>query len=49
MVSEFEKAQSRPEFYMPPPMDFPDAGASEQDVLDGVSEILGSDPVRDRE
>ena len=29
---------------MPPPMDFPDAGAPEQDVLDGVSEILGSIP-----
>ena len=44
MVSEFEKAQTRPEFYMPPPMDFPEAGESEGEVLEGVREILGSIP-----
>ena len=44
MVSEFEKAETRSELYMPPPMDFPEEGASEEEVLEGVRELLGSNP-----
>ena len=42
--SEFEKAGTRPDFYMPPPMPFPKQGSSDDEVLAGVKELLDQNP-----
>ena len=44
MVEEFEKAKTRPQFHMPPPMDFPKEGAPEDEVLEAIKDLLGSNP-----
>ena len=42
--SEFEKARTRPEFYIPPPMPFPEQGFSDGEVLAGVRDVLDRNP-----
>ncbi|MCH8205997.1 MAG: aminotransferase class V-fold PLP-dependent enzyme [Chloroflexi bacterium] len=44
MVEEFEKAEVRPEFKMPPPIPFPEHELTDDQVLDEVREILGKNP-----
>ena len=44
MVQEFEKAEARPQFPMPPPLSFPRRGMTEEEILKEVKAQLGLNP-----